>query len=377
MADMVDRSAQVDTRALLDLSQAVLRAVADMASDGILSIDTRGDIIAANRAAERIFGYGGTELAGRPLTDLLPEGLRVSVRDTLAQLMTALPPPTRTMEILGLRKNGDEFPLALSLTLCRSGAETILAAVLRDIEWRTRVERELAAQRTHLEATNEELEAFSYSVSHDLRAPLRSIQGFSRVLLLDHLEHLPADGRDALQRICAATERMERLIDAMLSLSRVTRSELHEDVVDLSAIVRAVIADLQKHDPARRVEVTIEDGLAATGDTRLLRAVFENLLDNAWKATATRDPGRIEFGVTWQHGDCEFFVRDNGLGFDTAYAHKLFSPFQTLHRRVEFPGTGVGLATVQRIVKRHGGSVRAVGEPGHGAVFFVGLRRVT
>lgn len=245
----------------------------------------------------------------------------------------------------------------------------MFTGILRDITWRQRAQRELAEHRAQLEAANKELEAFSYSVSHDLRAPLRSIQGFSHVLLEDCQAQLTDHGRDALRRICAAVQRMERLIDAMLALSRITRSELRHEVVDLSAIARAVAADLRKQEPERVVGIVIQPDLTAEGDSHLLRVVLENLLGNAWKATARRSGGRIEFGVSDEHGRRAFFVRDNGIGFDPVYAHKLFGALQTLHRRTEFPGSGIGLATVQRIITRHGGTVWAVGEPDKGAVF--------
>jgi PAS domain S-box-containing protein len=376
MADWCEGGRQpADARTLFAACRARFRAVAQLVGDGIVSMNADGGIIEANQAAEAMFGYGDGELSGRSLSTLLPERLRGGLDLALTGSVSGDSCQGSTLELAGLRRDGGEFPVSLSLTRHLFDERAVVTAVIRDLAWRMRLEQELAGQRAHLEIANQELEAFSYSVSHDLRAPLRSIQGFSRLLLLDCGEQLPESGRDALERICRATERMERLIDAMLALSRVTRSELHDDVVDVSAIVQAALHDLRRHDPARHVEALIEDGVTVRGDTRLLRALFENLLDNAWKATARRSHGRIEFGTSGWFGDeREIFLQDNGLGFDAAYAHKLFVPFQTLHRRAEFPGTGVGLATVQRIVKRHGGGVRADGEKGKGAVFYVVLR---
>jgi signal transduction histidine kinase/HAMP domain-containing protein len=221
-----------------------------------------------------------------------------------------------------------------------------------------------------LQAANRELEAFSYSVSHDLRAPLRSIDGFSQALLEDYAASLDAQAQDYLQRIRGATQRMAQLIDALLALSRITRVELRREDLDLTAIAQAIAADLQRQEPARQVAFVIAEGLRAAGDPRLLRVALENLLGNAWKFTATCPQACIEVGQRTQpDGARGFFVRDNGVGFDMAYADKLFGAFQRLHRASEFPGTGIGLATVQRIVHRHGGRIWAEGAVGQGATF--------
>jgi len=220
-----------------------------------------------------------------------------------------------------------------------------------------------------LEAANRELEAFSYSVSHDLRAPLRGIDGFSQALLEDYADTLDDQGRDYLRRVRSATQRMAGLIDDLLNLSRITRGELRREAVDLSAQARSVAEQLRQAQPERQVEFHIADGLTAEGDPRLLRIALENLLGNAWKFTGKTDPAVIEFGLRRERGEAIYFVRDNGAGFDMAYAGKLFGAFQRLHDVREFEGTGIGLATVQRIIRRHGGRVWAEGESGHGATF--------
>ena len=242
----------------------------------------------------------------------------------------------------------------------RHAAEQRVAALNRTLE----------LQNAQLEGANKELEAFSYSVSHDLRAPLRSIDGFSQALLEDYAERLDGDGRGHLQRVCAATQRMGQLIDDMLNLSRVTRVEMRRERVDLSTMARAVAADLRQAQPDRSVELAVADGLAVEADARLMRVVLENLLGNAWKFTSKRADARVELGSSGSNGSTVFFVRDNGAGFDMAYAGKLFGAFQRLHGMTEFAGTGVGLATVQRIVRRHGGRVWAEGEVGRGATVY-------
>jgi light-regulated signal transduction histidine kinase (bacteriophytochrome) len=222
-------------------------------------------------------------------------------------------------------------------------------------------------------SVNKELESFSYSVSHDLRAPLRSIDGFSQALLEDYAEKLDAQGKDYLQRVRAASQRMAQLIDDMLILSRVTRHEMKRSEVDLSALANTISAELAKAQPQRQVEFIITPGLVVNGDVELLRAMLENLLGNAWKFTSKHPSARIEFGMAQHDGKPVYFVKDDGVGFEMTYADKLFQAFQRLHSSAEFPGTGIGLATVKRIIHRHGGSIRAESKTGKGATFYFDL----
>jgi signal transduction histidine kinase len=233
----------------------------------------------------------------------------------------------------------------------------------------TALEQRVADRTAQLEAVNRELEAFSYSVSHDLRTPLRSIDGFSQALAEDYGEHLDAVGHDYLNRVRRAAQRMGLLIDDLLRLARVTRTEMKQIPVDLSIMAQEVIADLHKHKGYCDAPFTVEAGLVAYGDPALLRIVMENLLDNAWKYSSKVEQPKIEVGCMKQNGRSVYFVRDNGAGFDMAYVHKLFGAFQRLHREEDFPGTGVGLATVKRIVHRHGGEIWGEGQTGVGALF--------
>ncbi|MEH2084747.1 MAG: CHASE3 domain-containing protein [Nostoc sp.] len=235
------------------------------------------------------------------------------------------------------------------------------------------LEQRVAERTAQLEATNKEMEAFSYSVSHDLRAPLRSIDGFSQALLEDYADKLDALGQNYLQRVRAATQRMAQLIDDLLNLSRLTRSEMRYEKVDLSALVEAIATELHKTQSERQVEFIITPGLVANGDAHLLRIVLENLLGNAWKFTGKHQKARIEFGLLQQDDTYMYFVRDDGTGFDMAYIDKLFGAFQRLHAMTEFEGTGIGLATVQRIVHRHGGRVWAESVVEQGATFYFTL----
>jgi light-regulated signal transduction histidine kinase (bacteriophytochrome) len=231
------------------------------------------------------------------------------------------------------------------------------------------LEKRVQERTTQLAATNQELEAFCYSVAHDLRTPLRGIDGFSQALLEDYDDKLDSSGKDYLRRVRAGSQRMSVLIDDLLNLSRVTRTEMQKEKLNLSAIAKSVASDLQRSEPSRGVEFVIEEDLFATGDSRLLRVALENLLGNAWKYTSRHCRARIQFGGSQREGEPVYFVRDDGAGFDPRHAARLFGAFQRLHSNSEFPGTGVGLATVQRIVHRHGGNIWAEAAIEQGATF--------
>jgi two-component system, sensor histidine kinase and response regulator len=226
-----------------------------------------------------------------------------------------------------------------------------------------------------LEHKNRELESFSYAVSHDLRAPLRRIDSFSRAVLESQGDRLDEAGQRFLSRVREASQHMSQLIDDVLYLSRVTRADLREQEVDLSSIADLILTRLQESEPERRTEVKVRPGVLVTGDGQLLKIALENLLDNAWKFTAKEPESRIEFGMTQTGGEATYFVRDNGAGFDMTYSNRLFGPFQRLHPQGEFPGNGIGLATVQRIIHRHGGRVWAEGLVGQGATFYFTMGR--
>ena len=240
--------------------------------------------------------------------------------------------------------------------------------------------RELAEEQAELvrdlEHKNRELESFSYAVSHDLRAPLRRIESFSRAVQDSHADRLDEAGRHYLERVREASQQMSQLIDDVLYLARVTRTEMREQEVDLSGLVALLLERMREAEPGRAVECKVRPGVTVLADGQLLRIAVENLLQNAWKFTGQTPLARIEFGMTNVAGEPTYFVRDNGAGFDMAYADRLFGPFQRLHLQSEFPGTGIGLATVQRIIHRHGGRVWAEGMPGQGATFHFTLGRV-
>lgn len=238
-----------------------------------------------------------------------------------------------------------------------------------------RLNQELTLRVRELERSNRNLETFTYTVAHDLRAPLRGMSGFAGALLDDYGERLDPTGREYAQRIRSASGRMAKLIEDVLRLARVSRAEIRREPVDLSALVREIVADLRSpHHPDRVAELQVENGITASVDRVLFRTVLQNLLDNAWKFTADREPARIAFvGVVAGPGEACFCVRDNGVGFDAAHTDALFEPFQSLHSVRDYPGTGVGLASVKQVVELHGGRIWAQGAVDEGAAFYVAL----
>ncbi len=235
------------------------------------------------------------------------------------------------------------------------------------------LEERVNERTAQLELLNNELEAFSYSVSHDLRAPLRNINSFSKSLLIDYANVLDAEGQELLQDIRTATIRMGNLIEDLLNLSRVTRSEMVITTVNLSELANTIIQKFRKAKPDRSVTISIQDEMITQGDNSLLELVLENLLGNAWKFTEKQPDPYVEFGCVEQNNEDVYFVRDNGAGFNMKYSNKLFNPFQRLHKASDFEGTGIGLATVRRIISRHGGRVWAEGQVGEGATFYFTL----
>jgi light-regulated signal transduction histidine kinase (bacteriophytochrome) len=257
----------------------------------------------------------------------------------------------------------------LVATMLGLGARRRAEAKAQLVAANAELEQRVNERTQQLRVSNDELEAFVYSVSHDLRAPLRSMNGFSHLLLQDYSTQLDEQGRHYLLRMREGAQRMGRMIDELLQISRIARSEVRREQVDLSSLAHQIASELQSSEPDRLVHFEIADGLTASGDPELIRIALENLLSNAWKFTSQHEHATIEVGETKHDGHREFFVRDDGAGFDMEYAKQLFRPFQRLHRTEEFSGTGIGLASVKRIVARHGGHIRGQGQVEHGATF--------
>ncbi|WP_224999031.1 PAS domain S-box protein [Cesiribacter sp. SM1] len=291
---------------------------------------------------------------------------------------------THTFKTVHKNSAGQLIPVELTLSSLYYNDTPYVVGYIRNISEQsayeakirainTELEQKVAARTAALEATNKELEAFSYSVSHDLRAPLRSIDGFSKAILEDYESALDEEGKDFLNRIRSSTQQMGQLIDDLLNLSRVSRAELKKQNVDISKLVLELVSELNQQQAGREVHVKVQPGLYAQADVRLIRIALENLLNNAWKYTGKTELARVEFGSMESGGRTVYFVKDNGAGFDMKYAARLFGAFQRLHRETEFEGTGVGLATVQRIIHKHGGQIWAEAEPAKGATFYFTL----
>lgn len=368
-----------------------LRTILDVLPLAVFIADPRGRFIDASREAAAVWGgplpesLGGPEKSSvRGWNAVTGEPLKPSDWAIAKALSTGATygPDEVDIEVCdGVRKTFLSYAAAIH---DETGAVVGGVAVLVDITDRKRAERELAALKDQLEervrertaelvAANAELEAFSYSVSHDLRAPLRWIDGFTRALAEDHADELGPSGQEYLRQLHESVERMTQLIDALLWLSRVTMCPIDREQVDLGAIAREIAAELAEHEPERDVEWDIADGLIVSGDGRLLRILLDNLLRNAWKFTKDSPRAHIEVGATEVRGERVFFVCDDGVGFDQSYADRLFRPFERLHGQDEFEGTGIGLALVRRIVVRHGGRVWAESRPERGACFYFTL----
>lgn len=337
-----------------------------MSLDLLCMADLEGTFTRVNPAWQTVLGWTQVDLTASPYLNLVHPDDRLATAQESAKLADG----GVTVSFENRYRCKDGTYRWLSWKAAANRDRGLVYAAARDVTAEKNVAREMQQFAADLTAANRELEAFSYSVSHDLRAPLRSVDGFSQALLEDCGERLGAEGQAHLRRIRAAAQHMGQLIDDLLKLARVTRADLNFEAIDLSAMAQTMLAKLTEAHPDRTVKWHVQPGLRAMGDARLLQIAMTNLLENAWKFTGKRPQAHIEFGARNGGGrPREYFVTDNGVGFDATYASKLFSAFQRLHHPSDFPGTGIGLATVQRIVARHGGRIRAEGAPGQGATF--------
>lgn len=348
------------------------RSLIEASLDPMVAINPEGEITDVNEATTTVIGKSRHELVGtdffKYFTD--PDKARESYQQVFAHgFVTDYP-----LTIWG--EHGRLTPVLFNASVYKDERGKVLGvfAAARDVTAQKQAEKEIKQRTLELQTSNKELEAFSYSVSHDLRTPLRGIDGFSQAVLEDYADKLDDLGKNYLQRIRNATQRMGQLIDDMLSLSNISRIEMRREKVNLSDLATEVLTELQSNEPDRKVQWNVELNLTAEGDPDLLRMVLANLLGNAWKYTSKTEKPTIKFGSKLdKSGKREFYVSDNGAGFDMAYADKLFGTFQRLHSIAEFPGSGVGLAIVHRVIQRHGGQVRGQGLLDRGATFYFSL----
>jgi len=378
-------TSRISAERALDESEQRYHDVVESVNEVIFQTDSDGRLSFLNGVWRGLTGHRTERSLGKPLTDFLHPDDCPGVTHLFAQVLeghlsectcqTRL--RTRKGEIRWIEASGrprvasDGQIRGIAGTLddisARKVAELTLKNVNQELESRVRL------RTAEMEAANRELEAFSYSVSHDLRAPLRAIDGFARILEEDLSDHLTPATTDYLERIRRATHRMAHLIDALIELARLTRQSVHKELVDMSELALQIIDEIRSEEPERKVEFEVTREMLVSADRVLVRVMLENLLRNAWKFSAGKADAKISFDVRLEGEPRVFCVEDNGAGFDMAFAANLFRPFSRLHNSGEFVGTGIGLATVQRIIERHGGTIRAEAEPGRGAHFYFTL----
>lgn len=345
------------------VSRGYIESILESMFNCVLVLDNKGTILTVNRLTVQTFGYSKTELIGLSMKAILHDDVE-------------LLDPNSNIETDAYTRSGRKFPVLVSVADLDEQAKmpsNLRVCVIQDISESKRLESEIKERNLALSAANQELEAFSYSVSHDLRAPLRIIDGFSQALVEDAGDQLQGEAKVHLVRIRAGVQRMGQLIDAVLNLSRLTRAAMTIVDLDLTAMAKTIVAELRGLEPNRKAEVIIQEGMHANGDLVLMKVTLENLIGNAWKYTSKKEVAQIEFGQTTKDGLEVFYIKDNGAGFDMNYAKKLFTPFQRLHTQSEFSGTGIGLASVKRIIHRHAGTIWVESAVGEGTTFYFTL----
>ncbi len=355
---------------------ALTRAILDAVVDAVVTIDDRGIVESVNAAAERLFGYTAQEIVGRNVSALMPSPYQEEHDGHLANYRRTGEPKIIGVgrEVVGRRRDGSTFPMELAVSEVLLGDRRVFTGIMRDCSERAAFEHALRETAGDLIRMNSELEAFTYSVSHDLKEPLRTLEAFSQFLLQDYADKLDAEGKDYLTRLALASARMKRLIDDLLTIARIGREAESAAPVSVERIIADVVEGMRVTVQERRATIEVAPGLPEVlGDPRRVEQIFGNLITNAIKFNRSVQP-RVEIGATVNDtGEAAFFVRDNGIGIDAQYHAEIFEVFRRLHRREEFEGTGAGLAIVKRAVEALGGSIWVESTLGEGSAFMVTL----
>jgi PAS domain S-box-containing protein len=368
-----DISARKRAEESLETTHAHLSAIVENSYDAIISKTLDGIIESWNLSAERMYGYSEKEIIGKSVSILAPPDRADEMTSILKKIADG--ETVRDFETVRRKKDGADFQVSLTVSPIKTNDNVIIGAstITRDIEEKNLWESSIMELNERLLVSNKELEGLGHSLSHDLRGPIISIEGFIGILLEKHAGKLDQEAKEFLGIIADSVHRMSNMITGLLAISQIARVELRREKIDMSALARSIVQECKDKDPARIVEVSIPDGLFAQGDPKLVRMALTNLLGNAWKFTRNCAHTRIEFGEIDSKGKKTFFLRDNGAGFDNANAGAMFTVFKRFHAQSEFEGSGVGLATVQRIIKRHGGRIWAEAQVDKGATFYFTL----
>ena len=363
----------ISSRKLAEETHSRLASIVAGTDDAIISEMLDGTIVSWNGGAERIYGYTEHEAKGKSICILASPDPPDEMPRILQKIKDG--ETVQHFETIRKRKDGSLIPVSLTISPVRTEDGKIIGAstIARDISARRKWEESILDLNRRLQISNRELESLGHVLSHDLRAPIRGIEGFARILAEECSANLDEKGKLYLQRVIDSALRIDEMVNGLLKISRISRTEMTREKIDLSNLVRTIARELKEAEPDRAVEFIIREGITVEAETSLVRLAFENLLRNAWKFTGKRRNATIEFGITESRGKKAFFIRDNGAGFDMKYASKMFVIFERLHSESDFKGTGIGLATVQRIIQRHGGEIWAEGEVGKGATFYFTL----
>ena len=353
-------------------SRQQLQAIMDNSPTAIYMKDLQGRYMLVNRKTEKIFGIDKQEVIGKKDEDVFPSETAEIVRTNDKNVLES-GVPIELEEIIPLKDGFHTYISTKYPLMDASGKPYAICGISTDITERKKAEGSLRRYSEELSAANKELEAFSYSVSHDLKNPLNTISGFVQILSEDYWESIDGNGRDYLKRIAQGTDKMRSIINNLLNFSRIEKQKIRREEIDLSEMTRRIISDLHYSQPKKRVHVIIQKGIKANADSQMLNIVLTNLLNNAWKYTSKKENPQIEVGTMKEGDKTVYFVSDNGAGFDMKLADRLFVPFQRLHAEKEYTGTGIGLAIVERVIKKHGGRVWAESEVGKGATFYFTL----